>query len=254
MNIFLTIFFFIFGTTLGSFYNVVGLRLPKGESFIARNDRSHCPNCNRQLIWYELIPVISYLLQAGKCRNCKSKVSVLYPFGELMTGLLFAFSFIQLGLEVELITAILFVSMLMIIVITDISYMMIPNKLLLFFLPFFVIMRIVVPLDPWWSPILGAIIGFGIVFIVIIVSRGGMGAGDMKLFFLLGIVLGIPKVLLTFLLACFIGAFVGIALIILKVVERRQPIPFGPYIVLAAIITYFFGDAILDWYFTLLSW
>lgn len=88
--------------------------------------------------------------------------------------------------------------MLNIILVSDITYMLIPNKVLLFFLPFFLIMRMVHPLDPWWSPIIGSIIGFGIIAIIILFSRGGMGAGDMKLFGVLGIILGTQKVLLAF--------------------------------------------------------
>ncbi|MBR3119563.1 MULTISPECIES: prepilin peptidase [Oceanobacillus] len=252
MEILLIIFFFILGTTLGSFYNVVGLRLPNKESFYKKGDRSYCPNCKKQLAWWELIPVLSYMVQGGKCRGCKHNISFIYPTGELLTGLLFALSYIRFGLEVELFMGVSFVSMLMIIFISDISYMLIPNKILLFFLPFFIIVRIIQPLDPWWSSVTGAVTGFGLIFIIILLSRGGMGAGDMKLFGVLGLVLGFEKVILAFFLACLIGAFVGIVLMVLKIVKRKQPIPFGPFIVIAALISYFFGDAMVAWYVSLL--
>ncbi|WP_325034799.1 prepilin peptidase [Lentibacillus sp. Marseille-P4043] len=148
--------------------------------------------------------------------------------------------------------ALLLMSMLIIIFVSDITYMLIPDKLLLFFLPLFIVMRYVEPLDPWWSAIVGALIGFAVIAIVILVSRGGMGAGDMKLFGVLGIVLGMQKVLLAFFLACVIGAFIGMLLLLFKVIERKQPIPFGPYIVVAAIVTYFYGDSLLNWYLNLL--
>ncbi|MCR1834199.1 prepilin peptidase [Oceanobacillus caeni] len=246
MDAMITIFFFVFGITFGSFFNVVGLRLPKNETFA--NDRSYCPSCKKQLQWYELIPVFSFLFQGGKCRNCKANISFIYPVVELFTGFLFAFSYFKIGLQTELITAILLVSMLNIILVSDITYMLIPNKVLLFFLPFFLIMRMVHPLDPWWSPIIGSIIGFGIIAIIILFSRGGMGAGDMKLFGVLGIILGTQKVLLAFFLACLIGAIIGMLFMIFKVIARKQPVPFGPSIILAALISYFYGDMLINWY------
>ncbi|WP_249870873.1 prepilin peptidase [Oceanobacillus saliphilus] len=251
MNIIILItLFFLLGLIFGSFYNVVGLRLPKNIPFA--NDRSVCPQCNNQLTWYENIPLVSFLIQRGKCRHCGESISYIYPVIEFLTGALFAFSFYSIGFQAELITALLFVSMLMIIVVSDITYMLIPNKVLLFFLPLFIGMRIIEPSDPWWSAIGGAMIGFGLIFMIILISRGGMGAGDMKLFGVLGIVLGMEKVLLAFFLSCLIGAVIGMVLILFKIIERKQPVPFGPYIVVAALITYFYGNTLINWYFNLL--
>lgn len=240
------IFFFLLGISFGSFYNVVGLRSPKNETYV--NNRSYCPNCKKALSWYELIPIVSFFIQRGKCRACEQEISVIYPFVELLTGMLFAFSYLVLGYNWELLIALLLVSMLMIILVSDLTYMIIQNKILLFFLPLFIILRIVVPLDPWWSPIVGSAGAFLLLAILIILSRGGMGAGDMKLFGVLGIVLGLNKVLLAFFLSCLIGAIVGILLMVLKIVKRKQPIPFGPYIALAALISYFYGDIMTEWY------
>src|SRR5699024_9764389 len=172
---------------------------------------------------------------------------------ELATGLLFLFSYIQLGFTLELITAFIFISMLMIIFVADLHYMLIPNKILLFFLPFLVIMRMLVPLDPWYNSIVGAVVGFGLLALIIIASNGGMGAGDMKLFGVLGIVLGLGSTLLTFFLASLIGAIIGIILKMRKKIGKRQPIPFGPYIVVAAIIAYFYGEKIIAFYLSFLS-
>lgn len=250
MELYFAILFFVLGTVLGSFFNVIGLRVPKKIAFT--NDRSYCPNCKKQLTWYELIPVISFAIQKAKCRNCGKKISTIYPIIELATGFLFLFSYLQIGLELELITALVMMSMLMIIVVTDMSYMLIPNKILLFFLPLLVIMRVVSPLDPWYNAIIGAIAGYVLVAIIIILSKGGMGAGDMKLLGVLGIVLGLGNVLLTFFIAALLGALIGVVLMTLQKVKRRQAIPFGPYIVVAAIITYFYGDYIINWYLSLI--
>lgn len=244
------LFIFLFGITLGSFFNVVGLRVPKKIPFA--NDRSFCRSCSKQLSWYELIPVLSFILQRGRCRNCQQKISPIYPAVELLTGLLFVLSFHKIGFELELITALLLISMLMIILVSDITYMLIPNKILLFFLPLFIMMRIIQPLEPWWSALVGGGVAFLLLAIIILVSKGGMGAGDMKLFGLLGLVLGVGKVLLTFFLASLLGAVIGMLLMSFKVIERKQPIPFGPYIIAATIIAYFYGDLFIAWYLNFL--
>ncbi|MBP1947784.1 prepilin peptidase [Virgibacillus litoralis] len=249
MDILLILFFFLLGLIFGSFFNVVGLRLPENIPFA--NDRSICPHCKRQLSWYENIPFISFVIQGAKCRHCKKMISFMYPVIELSTGILFALSYSLIGLNLEIITALLLVSMLMIILVSDITYMLIPNRVLLFFMPFFIIIRIIQPLDPWWLSILGGIIGITLIALIIIVSRGGMGAGDMKLFGILGIVLGVDKVLLAFFLSCMIGAIIGMMLLLFSVIERKQPVPFGPYIVAATLITYFYGELLLNWYFNL---
>lgn len=249
MFIAIILLFFLLGLIFGSFFNVVGLRMPKKQPFT--NDRSICPNCRHKLSWYELIPVLSYIVQHGKCRHCLKKISPIYPVMELATGFLFALSYARIGLDPELITALLLVSMLVILTVSDITYMLIPDKILLFFLPLFIIMRIVQPLDPWWSPPAGALIGLCIIAIVILASRGGMGAGDMKLFGVLGIVLGMGNVILAFFLACMIGAIIGMLLLGIKIIHRKQQVPFGPYIVIAALITYFYGDSLIAWYFNL---
>ncbi len=250
MDMFWVIMLFLFGIIFGSFFNVVGLRLPKKIPFY--HDRSFCPVCKRQLKWYELIPIFSFIIQRGKCRNCSAKISPIYPIIEMLTGLLFAFSYAQIGFQLELIIALLFISMLMIIFVSDITYMLIPNKILLFFLPFFIMLRILAPLTPWYDAIIGAIVGFGLIALIIIVSQGGMGAGDMKLFGVIGIVLGWKKVLLAFFIAAFLGAIIGGILMVVDKVKKKQPIPFGPYIVVGALVSYFCGEQIITFYLSLL--
>src|SRR5690625_4000908 len=200
--------FFILGIILGSFFNVVGLRMPQNISFV--HGHSSCPSCKKQLQWYELIPILSYVFQRGQCTHCHYSLSRIYPFTECVTGCLFAFSYLQIGLTSTLFPTLIFISFLMIVVVTDITYMVIPNKLLLFFLPIFITIRILYPLDPFYDAVLGAIIGFLLIALIIIISGGGMGAGDMKLFAVIGFVLGVQHFLLCFFLAFFlVGVFVG---------------------------------------------
>ena len=249
MEIAYTVLFFIYGIVLGSFFNVVGLRVPKKESIV--KPPSHCPKCKRRLTVVDLIPVFSYLFLRGKCHSCGTKISPIYVMTEFVTGMLFAFSYWYIGFSFELIVAILFVSLLMIIIVSDIAYMLIPDKVLLFFLPLLVVGRILSPLEPWWDSLLGAAVGFGILLFIAIVSKGGMGGGDIKLFFLLGYVLGTIHTLLTLFVASVIGMIIGIIMLKVRKQDRKTPLPFGPSIALAAIIVYFFGDAMIHWYWNL---
>lgn len=241
--------FFVVGSIFGSFFNVVGIRLPKKEPFIT--GRSKCSGCRRTLNSFELIPMLSYLIQKGKCRSCNTKISPQYIWIETATGLLFSFSFYQIGWQLELMIALVFISMLLIIFVTDIVYMTIPDGVLLFFLPLFILLRFVQPLPLWYDSLLGAGVGFGILFFIIVCSKGGMGAGDMKLFAVIGIVLGMGNTLLTLFIASLFGTIVGSIYLYRSSVSRKQPIPFAPFIVIAAIVCYFSGTYIWEVYFRL---
>ncbi len=241
-----TIFIFLFGLVFGSFFNVVGLRVPQKESIV--HPPSHCTKCQRQLTALDLVPVLSYVFLGGKCRSCGNKIAWIYPVIELSTGFLFAFAYWQLGWSIEWIVALFFISLLVIIIVSDLAYMLIPDKVLLFFLPFLVIGRVLSPLTPWWDCLVGAIVGFGILYIIAVISNGGMGGGDIKLFFLIGFVLGTIHTLLTLFLAAIIGMIVGLVVLTKNKQGRKTPIPFGPSIALAAVIVYFYGDSLINWY------
>ncbi|MEL3960663.1 prepilin peptidase [Lysinibacillus endophyticus] len=246
MDIVYAIFALLFGLIFGSFFNVVGLRVPKKESIVT--PPSHCTSCQRRLTALDLIPVFSYIFLGGKCRSCGVKISPIYLLTELITGILFGFAVWQLGITIETAVALFFISLLMIIVVSDITYMLIPDKILLFFLPFLVLGRILSPLDNWWDSLLGAVVGFGILLLIAVISKGGMGGGDIKLFFLIGLVLGTANTLITLFLASVIGMIVGIIVLKVRGQGRKTPVPFGPSIALAAIIVYFYGEDMLDWY------
>lgn len=246
MEVVYTVFALLFGLVFGSFFNVVGLRVPKKESIVT--PPSHCTSCNRQLTALDLIPVLSYLFLRGKCRRCGAKISPIYMVTELVTGLLFAFAVWKLGITFEMAVAILFISLLAIIVVSDIAYMLIPDKVLLFFLPFIVLGRVFSPLEPWWDSLLGAVVGFGVLLLIAVISKGGMGGGDIKLFFLIGLVLGTIPTLMTLFFASVIGMIVGIIVLKVSGKGRKTPVPFGPSIAAAAIIVYFYGEVIITWY------
>ncbi|WP_438824000.1 prepilin peptidase [Bacillus sp. JJ1773] len=242
---------FLYGIFLGSFFNVVGLRVPQNQSIVA--PRSACPNCHHQLKPHELIPVLSYIIQEGKCRQCKVRISPIYPLMELLTGLLFAAAPLILGWSSELFVAWTLISLFMIIFVSDIKYMIIPDKVLLVFTGIFLLERILIPLEPWWNSLLGAAVGFSLLLFIAIISKGGMGGGDIKLFALIGLVVGLKVVLLSFFLATLYGAVFGIIGLLTGKLKRKNPIPFGPFIVAGTLTAYFYGDLILESYFRLFA-
>ncbi|WP_411333518.1 prepilin peptidase [Metabacillus indicus] len=250
-----TFLFFIvtYGLLLGSFYNVVGLRVPMKQSIVA--PRSACPGCGHTLTAGELIPVVSYVLQGGKCKKCKARISPLYPFVEGMTALLFAAAALLLGWTGELAVALTLISLFMIIFVSDVKYMVIPDKVLLFFGGLLVFERILIPLSPWWDPLAGAAAGFSLLYAIAFVTRGkGMGGGDIKLFAVLGLALGWKLVLLAFFLSCLAGSLAGGIAMLLGKAKRKEPMPFGPSIMAGTLAAYFFGEPLIDWYIRLIGY
>ncbi|WP_262173462.1 prepilin peptidase [Saccharococcus sp. Marseille-Q5394] len=246
MNIVWILLFFVYGSIFGSFFNVVGLRVPKKESIVS--PPSQCTKCNRRLGPLDLIPILSYVALRGKCRGCGQKISPMYPFMEFITGVLFAFSYYHIGFTYELIIALLFVSLLVIITVSDFTYMLIPDRVLLPFAISLLILRWPIPTTPWWDSLLGAAVGFTVLYLIAVVSKGGMGGGDIKLFFVIGLVLGTVNTLLTLFLASLIGSVVGLYVLKKTGKGRKTPVAFGPSIAAAAVISYFFGADLVEWY------
>lgn len=237
---------FLYGITLGSFYNVVGLRVPLKKSIV--KPRSHCSYCGHTLSMLEIIPVLSYMFVRGKCRCCKASISPLYPIFELLTGILFVLCPVILGWEAELFVAWTVISLMMIITVSDIQYMIIPDKVLLFFGSLLLVERIFIQLDPWWDSLLGAVVGFVLLYVISVVSKGAMGGGDIKLFAVIGLVLGAELVLLTFFLSTLFGTAGGLIGMFTGKVKKNKPIPFGPFIVIGTLISYFYGNSLINWY------
>jgi len=251
MDLILIALLLVYGITLGSFFNVVGLRVPLKQSIVT--PRSACPTCGHQLTPFELIPVFSYIIQGGKCRGCQSRISPIYPMMELLTGILFGTAPLVIGWSGELIVALSLISMLIIIVVSDINYMIIPDKILIWFAGIFLLERIFMSLTPWWDSLIGAVTGFFLLFVIMLVSEGGMGFGDVKLYALLGFVLGFKLVLLSFFLSTLFGAVIGGLALLFKIVKKRQPIPFGPFIAAGTLTAYYWGSDLFDLYLRFLN-
>ena len=237
-------FFFVLGITLGSFYNVVGLRIPKKESIVFPG--SHCTNCHTQLKWYELIPVFSWIFLLGKCKACKSKVSFIYPAFELLTGVLFAYTYFCFGLTATTGYIIILISMLVIISISDIDTRLIPNKILGTFAVLLIPFSFFVGGVSTRDQLIGLVLAFIINLLIVVCSKGkGMGGGDIKLFLLLAFLLGWVNFLTLFLLSVIIGLVFGI---IVRIKTKNNEIAFGPSIAIATTITIFYGKELIKWY------
>ena len=231
------IIFFIFGSVMGSFYHVIATRLSKGLSIIT--PASHCEKCNHVLKWYELIPIVSYIIQGGKCRECKTKMSISYLLIEVCTGVLFAVCFHVFDFTLELIVALIFVSSLNIIIISDIEYMIILDEVLIFSV-FTIIILDIISLG-LYAASLKVLAGIG-AFITMLVIKS-LGGGDIKLMFLVGLVIGYPMSVCNIFLATFIAFPVALFLLISK---KDNIIPFGPFLSMAAIILYVWGLTFTD--------
>ena len=230
---------FLFGLIVGSFLNCVIYRLEKKESFL--KGRSYCPNCKHQLQWLDLIPVASFLILKRKCHYCRKKISWHYPLVELATGLLFAFCYLS-HLPWIIFALIPF---LIIIFVYDLKYCLIPDKVIY---PAIVIAA-VFNFTNWPS----ALIAAGFFLALVLVSRGKwMGIGDIKLAFLMGLVLGFPEILLALFSAFMTGAIMGVVLVFLGRKTLKSEVPFGPFLVGGIFIALFWGEKLINWYLNFL--
>lgn len=251
MQIILLVLLFIYGTIFGSFFNVVGIRVPMHILF--KQKRSYCDRCERTLGWIELIPICSYLFQRGRCKKCGQKISILYPIMESLTGFLFAYSYYHFGWSSSLLLSLLLISLIIPITVADLAYQKIPNRILLFFTPLFIVYRIIYPMTPFWNSLVGALFAFVLVFLIIYLSKGGMGMGDLKYYTLFGFIFGLSQFLLLFFLSTFYGVVAGFFIMKVKKTGRKTKFAFGPYIGLAALTVLYFGEAIIQWYIQLLN-
>ena len=233
--------FFMIGAILGSFYYVVAYRIPKGESIVS--PPSHCPKCNHRLGPLELVPIFSWLFQLGRCKNCKCKISVFYPLFETACGLLFGFCYLSYGFSLDLIIVLTFVSMIMIIILSDIYYMIISDGVLIFFaLSIFVEMIFIYDIKYALMHLLYGVISFAIMYSLkllgdFLFKKESMGGGDIKLLFVFGLMFGWQMSIVSIFLSAIIG--LPISLILLKK-NSEHVIPYGPYLGLAAIIIVLF--------------
>lgn len=241
------IFFFILGSVMGSFYHVLATRLSKGMSII--RPASHCEKCNHELKWYELIPILSYIFQGGKCRKCKTPLPLSYLLMEICSGMLFAVCYHVFDLKLELLVALIFVSCLIIVIISDIEYMIILDEVLIFAIVGIIIIDL---FDiGLYETSLKIIAGTGAFITMYLIKKLGdimfkqesLGGGDIKLMFLVGLVIGYPMSVCNIFFATFIAFPIALYLLISK---KDNIIPFGPFLSMSAIILYIWGLTFTD--------
>mgnify|MGYP000314927943 CR=1 FL=1 len=238
------LFSFILGAIIGSFINVVVYRLPRNMSIIYPS--SHCPFCKKRLRFYELIPILSFLFQKGRCRNCKAKIPERYFLIEIINALLFLILFNKFGFNIYFLKYALFISLLVIVSFIDLEHYIISNEVVFFGVIAGILFAFLE--KNFMAYFLGAILGLFVMTLIYLFSRGGMGAGDVKLAFLIGLFVGKKLILLSLLISFVVGAFIGILLILSKIKNRKDPIPFGPYLSIGAVFTIFYGEEILNYY------
>lgn len=264
------IFVFVLGASVGSFLNVVVYRIPAGLSILYPPSR--CPQCLNRLKAYDNVPVFGWLRLRGRCRYCRSPISVRYPLIEGVTGILFLLAFWRFGVSLETLGYWLFLSWLLALSLIDLDTMTLPNPLtqsglvaglafqaLVGFLPEYQAAGLA---NQLMAGVVGAVLGIwlfdSITFVgSMVFGQTAMGGGDAKLAAMMGAWLGWKYLLLAGFLACVLGAFVGGGAIALGLLNRRQPMPFGPFLALGAALTVFLGQAILSTYLQLffpLAW
>ena len=239
IQIFSYIFIFNFGLIIGSFLNCVIYRLEINKTFL--KGRSFCPNCKHKLNFFDLIPVFSFIFLKAKCRYCGTKISFQYPLVEIATGLIFLLIF-NLHFSI-IITLYLFVisCLLIIIFVYDLKHYIIPDKI--------IYPAILIALIFNFSNLLSGFLAAGFFLLIVLISKGRwMGVGDIKLAFLMGLMLGFPKILVGLFLAFLIGSIIGMLLIFLHKKTFKSEVPFAPFLIIGLSIAYFFGEKLIVWY------
>jgi leader peptidase (prepilin peptidase)/N-methyltransferase len=242
---------FILGLIVGSFSNVCIYRIPRNESIIY--PASHCPKCRSNISPKDNIPLLSYILLKGRCRNCKSKISIQYPIVELLTGLIYLIIYLAYGLSVQTLIYIILSSALITIAFIDLNEQIVPDVISLPGIVIGFIISFFVPYILFINSALGVVVGGGIILIIglagsVIFKKEAMGGGDVKLAAMIGAFLGWRYIVISLFLGFFLGALAGIILIMAKIKSREDVVPFGPFIVLGSLITLLWGEKIISWY------
>jgi leader peptidase (prepilin peptidase) / N-methyltransferase len=279
MVLLISIFVFLFGLIIGSFLNCLIWRLHKNESILGR---SYCPKCKKQIAWYDNIPVLSFLLLRGKCRNCHKKISIQYPLVEFMVGVLFVMAFLNnfqfpifnfqtifndtifqfsnssiINLKSQILNLCLdwfIIAAMTIIFIYDLRWYLILDIVTLPACVVVFLLNLTLGIT-WQNMLISGIIGSSFFLIQFLISRGKwIGGGDIRLGLLMGLALGWPLILVAIFIAYIIGSFISVGLIIAKKKQWSSQIPLGIFLSTATIIALFWGEKILNWYLNSLSW
>lgn len=265
LEIWIPVLIFLFGLAVGSFLNVCIYRIPRPDVSVHSPRRSFCPECSATINAYDNIPVLSYLLLWGKCRHCKTRISVIYPLVELATAGLFLVIYYRFGLTLEFLLGLIFVTLLIPISVIDAQHYIIPNVIIGtgLILGFVIVCGIAYQrADLWYllTRVIGAAAGGTVLWLIAVVGsailrRKAMGGGDIKLMVLIGLFLGAwPELAMVIAFSALSGAIVGTVLIVSGVKSRQSPIPYGPFLAGAAVLVLLWGEGLWRTYLQFVGW
>ena len=275
--ILIAVFIFLFGLIIGSFLNVCIVRIPGGKSIVMPS--SACPRCGAAIRPYDNIPVLSYLLLAGKCRKCKTKISPMYPAVELLTGLLFLACYQEFRLTAEALKWAVFSAIIIVLVFTDLRERLLPDAINYTGLGLGLLLSLFtkpsdgtaawlanrsfdfpppLPFVSLADALIGAAIGSGLLWLVSeayfrLRGREGMGLGDVKMMLMAGAFLGIKRTLLMIFAGSVLGSVLGLLFILARRKDSEYELPFGTFLGMAALLVVFFGTPVINWYQSLLG-
>lgn len=247
----MNLFIFILGLFIGSFLGVLSDRLPKSEQVL--KGRSHCDFCKRKLQPLDLVPVLSFLFLKGRCRYCRKRLSIKYPVVELLTGMGFLLisNYINLiplpsPVVISLVYLLIIYSGLLVIFLADIKYFIIPDQIVVFLVITDLVYKILYQVNLLPYSIISAAGATAFILFFHIITRGkGMGFGDVKLAFFMGLFLGFPGIVIAFYMSFLTGAFFSVILIIIGKAKLKSKIAFGPYLAGATLVSFFWQRQIL---------
>ncbi len=245
---------FFFGLVVGSFLNVCIYRLPREMSIV--RPPSSCPVCKEPIRPWDNIPILSYLILGGKCRHCRTRIPLRYPLVEFLNGLAWLAVLWRYGLTPGSLLLMVFFSAFIVITFIDLDFQIIPDLITIPGAVIALLGGILLLDDPfnrglslgWQDSLIGAALGFGLFYLIALLSRGGMGGGDIKMMAMVGALTGWKGVLLTTFIGSLTGSIIGIFLVIFRGKGRKSKVPFGPFLALGTVVTILFGQEILRLY------
>lgn len=241
-------FFAVLGLIIGSFLNVCIYRLPRSQSVLS--PPSHCPTCMTRIQPQDLIPVFSWMRLRGRCRHCRTLISPRYAFVELLTSGLFIWSFLLFGLTAMLVKSLILASFLIVIIFIDMDYQLIFDKVLLLLAGTGLLLNLWTGHVGFWEMLISSLSAGGLFLLIAVLTRGGMGGGDIKFAAAVGIWLGAKLTVAALFIAFVLGGAGGMMVLALKLKSRKDYIPFGPFIAVGAWISFLYGMKIIAWYLT----
>lgn len=239
---------FIFGAIVGSFLNVCIYRLPRNKSIVVPN--SFCPNCEKPIKYFDNIPILSYIILRGRCRNCGSRISIRYPLVEFITALLFLLLYKMTGLNIEFGVMMFFSALLIVISFIDLEFQIIPDVLSLGGMAAGLLLSFLRNNLGFLDALLGVLLGGGVLFVIaygykLLRKIEGMGGGDIKLIGMIGAFCGIKGAIFSLIVGSLLGTIVGVPAMLIRGHGARYAIPFGPFLSLATIIYVFYGKILI---------